>query len=68
MAPVRAGNETEVTAARAVGGQLATTSRLHTWWLVTFRQYRVCGKTMAPQEGVFRRVRYVTTWFLEDAK
>ncbi len=54
------------TAVRTAGGQVATTSRLYAWWMVTFRRYEVCGKTLKPQEGLLKRVRYVTTWFLKN--
>jgi hypothetical protein len=52
---------------QAGGEQIVTSSRLHAWWLVTFKRYRIRAKTMTPHPAVLKRVRYVTTWFLESA-
>ncbi len=47
------------------GPQVRTTSHFHAWWLVAFKGYRVRMKTLEPQQGFLRRLRYATTWLLE---
>ena len=41
------------------------TSRLYAWWLTAFRGCRVKTQTETPQRGVFGRIRYRRTWWLE---
>ena len=50
------------------GRQVRTTSHFHAWWLVTLRGHRVRMMTQEPRPGFLRRLKYVTTYLLEDSR
>lgn len=46
--------------------EITTTWRLHAWWLVALSGYRVRMVIEKPRGGLLARMRYSTTWVLEQ--